>query len=204
VNKIARFIHNYLLIGLPFVITCMIWETIEPEIEFGNNAAFLTKILWELLSYNLMLWFVTLILFLICLVMIPDIREKTLRRLANLRERDEREQYITGIASRAAYISTLSMMILFLFFSMFSLRITTIPNNQTMSDRHHLRAGIGLHFSLLNKDRAEVVGSKNPEGKVIFDSSDISLSTSATMLLLLGWQLLAFNYAARKEQIKDM
>ena len=114
-NKIIRYIQNYLICALPFVIGCMVWETIQPDIQFGKSSSIIAKVLWELLSWNLMLWFAFLVLFLISLVAISSVREKTLRRLANLHERDEREQYITGKAARAAYISTLSFLILFLF-----------------------------------------------------------------------------------------
>lgn len=200
-NKIIRLIQNYLIIALPFVIACMVWETLYPTIEFEKDISLFTKLLWEGLSFNLILWFAMLILFLLSIVIVPGIREKTLRRLANLKERDEREQYITGKASRAAYLSTLSVMILFLFFSMFSLRLTTIPKNPATGTKHSLRAGIGLHISLLNNQETT---DRNSEGNVLFDSRDISLSSSATIFLLLTWQLLIFNYTARKEQMKDL
>src|SRR3990167_10072027 len=109
-NKVSRFIQNYLIFGFPFVLACMIWETIQPDIQFERSTSLITKALWEILSWNLMLWFGFLILFLIFVVIIPSIRERTLRRLANLQERDEREEYISGKASRVAYISTLSLM----------------------------------------------------------------------------------------------
>jgi hypothetical protein len=198
-NKIARYIQNYLIFGLPFVIACMVWETIQPEIQFGRSTSFITKVLWEAFSWNLMLWFVFLILFLIILIIMPSIREKTLKRLANLKERDEREEYITGKASRVAYISTLSLMIFFLFFSIFHLDISKIPKDNSI-DNHPYSVHINLGFSLLNKHKIE----QNGEEQVIFDSSDISLSNSATIFILLCWQLLAFNLASRKEQIKDM
>ncbi len=198
-NKIARFIQNYLIFGLPFVIACMVWETIQPEIQFGRSNSFITKALWEAFSWNLMLWFASLILFLIILIMIPNIREKTLKRLANLKERDEREEYITGKASRVAYISTLSLMVFFLFLSIFTLNISRVPKDNSMGN-HRYSVHINLGFSLLNKHRIE----KNIKEQVVFDSSDISLSNSATIFILLFWQLLAFNIASRKEQIKDM
>lgn len=198
-NKIARFIQNYLIFGLPFVIACMVWETIQPEIQFGKSASFITKALWEAFSWNLMLWFTTLILFLIILIATPNVREKTLKRLANLKERDEREEYITGKASRVAYISTLSLMIFFLFLSMFTLNISKVPKDNSIGD-YQYSVHIHLGFSLLDKQNIE----KNSEEQVVFDSNDISLSSSAIIFILLCWQLLAFNRASRKEQIKDM
>jgi hypothetical protein len=198
VTKIIRVIQNYLLIGLPFVLICMVWETIYPDIQFGKNVSTLTRLCWELLSINLMVWFIMLIVFLICMITMKGVREKTLRRLANLKERDEREQYIMGKAARATYISSLSLMILVLFFCMFSVRISTIP--PVPPNNHHLSAGISLHFSLLNKTEYAKLQDKSAKTSVLFDSKEFSLSSSAIVLLLLGWQLLIFNYTARKEQ----
>jgi hypothetical protein len=197
VNKTIRYIQNYLICALPFVIGCMLWETIQPDIQFGKYSSIMAKILWELLSWNLMLWFVFLVLFLISLVTITSVRKKTLRRLANLHERDEREQYITGKAARATYISTLSFLILFLFLSMVSLRISDVPKDQVVNG-HHKQVNIGIHFNFLEKDMGKMI-NQTPEEKVLFDSNNMKLSTSTVLLFLLCWQILIFNLTARKE-----
>jgi hypothetical protein len=198
VNKIIRYIQNYLICALPFVIGCMVWETIQPDIQFGKSSSIIAKVLWEVLSWNLMLWFAFLVLFLISLVAISSVREKTLRRLANLHERDEREQYITGKAARAAYISTLSFLILFLFLSMVSLRISSVPKNQVVNNGHHTQVNIGMHFSFLDKHTDEVI-NKTPEEKIFFDSNNMKPSISTILLFLFCWQILIFNLTARKE-----
>lgn len=197
-NKIIRFIQNYLIIGLPFVIACVIWETISPGIENGKDYSPLAKMIWTGLGLNILLWFSMLILLLIALVIVPSVRDKTIRRLANIKERDEREQYITGKASRTTYIATLSAMIFFLFFSLFSFDITTIPKDQ--NDGHRFRASLGLHFSLLNNSDAKQPITKTPE-KVVFDTKRYSLSSSTILLILLVWQLFVFNRAAKREQL---
>lgn len=62
----------------------MIWETIQPEIQFGKSNSLITKALWEPFSWNLILLFSSLILFLITLVKMPNIRKKTLKRLGDV------------------------------------------------------------------------------------------------------------------------
>jgi hypothetical protein len=193
-TKFIRFVQNYLLYALPFVLVCMAWGTIHPESEIVKNASFLTKASWEILSWNLMLWFAILILFLVLLVAVPEARERTLKRLANLKERDEREQYITGKASRAAYISSLSLLILLLFFSIFSLNVYRAPESEAINGKRGTVA-IGLRFNLLDKSRVET----NPSGEVLFESKDIPLSKSAILLGLIIWQLAIFNVSARRE-----
>jgi len=197
VNKIIRLIQTYLMFGFPFVMICMVWETIYTENKILKDATTLTRTLWDALGWNLMLWFAVLIIFLVMLVAVPSVREKTLRRLANLKDRDEREEYITGKASRAAYISTLSLMIFFLFFSIFSFNIYRVPQTEAINGKH-LFASISIGFNLLDKPAVENYSKK----EVLFKSKNFSLSTSAIILILLGWQLLIFNLTARKERLK--
>lgn len=198
-NKTLRLIQSYLVIGLPFVIIFMIWNTIHTQNEIFLDASVIKKIIFNTLVVNLVLWFIVFIAFLIILVIMPSAREKTLRRLANLKERDEREEYITGKASRATYLSTLSIMILFLFFSVFSFNLYKIPKNQAENEHHKLSFNIGLRFSLLNPPSVE----KTPDGEVLFESNYISLSKSAIILILICWQLLVFNLTARRIQKMD-
>lgn len=192
-NTIIRYIQTYLIAGLPFVIACVAISVFYPGMEITKRWAL--HMLGNVLTWNLVLWFACLILFLITLLVIPSVREKTLRRLANIRERDEREEYITGKASRAAYISTLSLMIFFLFFSVFSLKFAFLPKEPV---GHRYTLSISLKFPLLNNDeKKEIVADK----QVIFDSKNLGLSDSTIILILLSWQLLMFNLAARKERI---
>lgn len=194
-NKFIKITQNYLLYALPFVLVCAGWSAVKTEKEVLSEATIASRILWEILSWNLITWFVVLILFLVMLVVFPLAREKTLKRLANLKERDEREQYITGKAARTAYIATLSLLILLLFFSVFSLNIYHKPEAQAINGKTGTIA-IGMQFKFL--DSPAVVSEQKTE-KVIFESRDIPLSKSAILLLLIIWQLGAFNYSARKE-----
>lgn len=195
VNKLIRFVIIYLLIGIPFVVACMIWSNAHSEYEVLKNTSFLIRASWQILSWNLMLWFAVLIIFLVILVAAPSARENTLRHIANLKERDEREEYITGKASRAAYISTLSLTLLFLFFSIFSLSINRFPADQNMPKRH-LTVSIHIGSSLLAENKSQNM----PEGEVLFATKNIMPSTFSILIILLAWQLLIFNYTARKEQ----
>lgn len=202
-NKIMRFIQNYLIVGLFFVIALMVWSYLQKN----SATSSIEKALHEILSWNFMLWFATLIVFLIMLVAIPLAREKTLKRLANLKERDEREQYITGRAARAAYISTLSLMIFFLFFSVFSFRMHHYPSSQAIEHNggHNYSLAMKIGFDFFDKPEVNSNSTQNqPDDTLVFDLQNITPSKSAMILILLCWQLLIFNFTARKEQIKGL
>lgn len=193
-TKPLRVIQNYLIISSPFVLACMVWGSFSSQKNIFLTNSILLKITWEILSWNLMIWFGALIVFLISLALAPSVREATLKRLANIKDRDEREHYITGEASRSAYIASLSMMILLLFLSIFTLKIYRVPESEAINGKRS-NVSIGLQFDLIDKPKTEI----GPTGEVIFESKDIPLSKTAIILLLIAWQLIAFNLKARKE-----
>lgn len=197
-NKFVRMIQSYLLFALPFVLICMIWGTFSSEAEILRHSTMLTKISWEILSWNLMFWFTALILFLVLLVLVPEARDRTLKRLANLQERDEREQFLTGQASRAAYISTFSLMILLLFISVFSLSVYRAPENEAVEGKRG-KVYVGLNFSLLDEPKVHV----SSEQQILFETKDIPLSKSAILLLLIVWQLSTFYVTARRNSLVE-
>ena len=192
-SKIIRLIQSYLIFGLPFVLICMLWQTFQSPNETATG---MLRVVWTILGCNLMFWFAMLIVFLSILVIVPSVRDKTLRRLASIKERDEREQYITGRAARMTYISTLSLTILLLFLSVFSLNIPKKLGSEGENHKHS--ASISLAFSLFEESSAKNLSKE----EVLFDSNTIRLSQPAILLMLLIWQIVIFNFAARKEQEK--
>lgn len=192
--------QNYLIIGSPFVILFLALPAIfSPDNNLINYAINHYRIFWNIFSIGFMLWFIVLFLFLVCLIIAPTVREKTLTRLANLKERDEREEHITGKAARSAYISTLSVMILCLFLSMFNVSLYKLPKNNTIN-AYRYRLSMDFHYHFFNK----VDNAKIPGEIAVFDLKDIFPSTSTIIFILLGWQLLAFNFTARREMSKDI
>ncbi|MGE0763073.1 MAG: hypothetical protein AB7N80_07340 [Bdellovibrionales bacterium] len=197
-TKAIRYLQNYLILALPFVVAIMVWGTLQPEEIVNQNPSWLVRGLWEVMAWNLMAWFALLIVFLICLVALPQAREKTLKRLARLKERDEREQYITGRAARATYLSTLSVLILFLFISIFKFDITKKPIAEMPEGKRGV-VSIGLNFKLTD----EVQKVQSESGEVLFESKDFPLSKSALILLLILWQMASFHFFAKKEALLD-
>jgi hypothetical protein len=172
----------------------MVWSGSRSQADILQYAGLFERASWQILSWNLMIWFAVLIIFLAMLVVIPSVRENTLRRLANLKERDEREEYITGKASRAAYFSTLSLIIFFLFFTLCSISIYEMPKDAT--HKKHIDMNISMGVNFLEKSTLKT----NPEGIVLFATKNIMPSSFSILAILLVWQLFIFNYTARKEQ----
>ncbi len=183
-NKVNRWLQNYLVFSLPFVLICVTWGTIQSNREILVNGSFFTKATWEILSWNLMIWFLCLIVFLILMVFVSSTRDMVTRRIANIKERDEREIYITGQASKKVFTSTLSILIFLFFISIFTFNVSKIPPEEMVNNRAK-SLSIGFNFKLTDDPRVE----KDQTGQVLVESKDIPLSKSAILLLLIVCQI---------------
>lgn len=195
-KKLNHYIQNYLVFSSPLVFTVMIWAgLVTSEKEILNSGSLLTKIIWELLSWNLILWFVTLIIFLVMIIFLTSTREQVMRRLANIQERDEREIFITGQASRKTFISTLGILIVLLFLSIFNFNIRKLPADEIVDGRAK-RLSITLNFKALDESKIE----RNSNGEILLESKEIPLSKSSILLSLILWQIVSFRMSSRKLQ----
>ena len=191
-NKLCGNLKNYLVYGAIPVLALIVWSIfLRHDIAQSNVAV---RALHEILSYNLMIWFVALIGYMVSLIVIPNFRENTLRYLANLKERDEREEYITAKAARSAYIATLSLTLFFLFFSLFSFHYSTLTKVTPNQPGHSVTVSFGYKIFAESQTTQPAVQGVSP----VFDSTSYALSGSTLLILLLVWQLLMFNLSARR------
>jgi hypothetical protein len=184
-NKLTRFIQTFLMVDFFVVVPSMVSFS-----YFGSAIGRLR----DIIGLNIMIWFAVLILFLIMLVFVPRVREKTLKRLANLKDRDEREEYITGKAARSSYIATLSLTIFLLFFSVYSVELARAPN-PLKNNKKQLTISMSIGYHVFDKPQ-----ETNPNREIIFSTEQWVPSKATMLLMLLFWQLLIFNLTARKEQ----
>ncbi len=191
--KFNRYIAQYLLYALPAVVVCIVWTSFQSQSEILAMENAVLSFIWNVLSWNLILWFALLIYFLFALVFSRRFRELLLKRLACVRERDEREEQITGWASKAAFLSTLALLILLLFASVIDIRVTRLPAGQEIDGKSRTLS-IGLGFQALDLSGREVAG----EDGTIFSIHDLPLSKEGIVLAIILWQLGSYHYFARR------
>lgn len=133
------------------------------------------------------------VFFPVLVVISVEAREKTLKRLANIKERDEREEFITGRAARGSYISTMRILILLLFLSVFQVQVERLPDNEIVDGKRN-SFSIGLHFELIEDSASGAA----PGRDTLFESRELPLSKPALILLVLIWQTASFTLRARK------
>ncbi len=192
-KKVFRWVQNYLVYASPFVVVTMIWSHFRSGGESPLQSV-VSKFLWNVFSWNLMLWFVVLILFFFMLVFWPFAREQTLKRVANIKDRDEREELISGKAAKTSYISTLSILILFLFLSIFQLEVKRLPPDQAIDGKTGT-VSIGMGFEFFETAKIEGEGADSP----FFEMKEFPLSKPAILLLILIGHVGVFNLCIRKE-----
>ncbi len=191
-KKFNQYLQKYLVYGSPFVMALVAWDYIRPmPHRTAPESSLILKCLWEVMSWNLILWFLALIIFMVMLVINKESQEQSVKFLAGIKERDEREQLVTGIAARTSFVATTSLLIFLLFMSCFTLRIAKNPDASVDGKKSSLTIGFKL-------DAASMQEPTNEDG-VMYERKDIPLSKSGIILLILIWQVTAFRIKVRKE-----
>lgn len=197
-KTLYRILQYYLIIGLPIILIFIFSANTVPGKFIGHFINDINNEVSETFSVGFILWFVFLFVFLISLIISPSARTNTLKKLANLKDRDEREEYITGKASSSAYIATLSMMIFLLFLSVSRFWVEKLPVENTF-ENHRYVLKMDFHYDVNQRQH-----NNAPNTIILFDSRNIFPSPTSIILLLMGWQLLVFNIAARRNEANDI
>ncbi len=136
-----------------------------------------------------MAWFLSLIIFMLLLVTNKQTQDSTVRYLANIKERDEREELLVGSAAKKSFITTTAVLIFLLFASCFT--FTFGKNNNELKKRY---IAIGFQF-LDSQKKSESLDSDG----VILQHKDIPLSKSTLLLIVLALHVGSFKFRLRRE-----
>lgn len=191
-KKLQSVIVRYLLYSIPAVAALFVWSLFQKQQDILNTGNTLLIILWEILSWNLMVWF-AMVIFILCVLLVsPAFRTAFLSKLGRIKERDEREEYITGKAAVRTFYSTMAVLLVFLFFSVVTITVTRVSPERAVHGRQH-NLTIGMSFQLYEKgrDAAEV------NGATVIASSKIRLSKEMIFLMLLLWHIGSFYISSR-------
>lgn len=156
------------------------------HVEFLNSLAGIIIAAWMSLSIYLS----------IRLIVSGPFRDQVLARITFIRERDEREAILTGKAARTALLTTLAFLILLFCLSCFQVSIYKVPAEEAHDGKTGF-VSLGLGFSLLEQGKHDFPEDRIKE-KVIFHYRGLPLSSAAVILVLIGWQIISYNYSMRR------
>jgi len=196
-NRIIRITVKYLIYSFPAVVLLFLWGMLQTKIDISWAEHGAVKALIEVLSWQLILWFIVLIVFLFALTISPRLRNESLARLSGMKERDERESVIAGRSARFSYLATLALMTALFFFSVVNITVVRIPDEKAVDGKHH-SLSIGMGFDLV-EDRPEEAVNKD---LTIFSTYNLPLSKEAVLLILIIWHVGAYQSFSRK-QLRD-
>jgi len=196
--KINMWISKYLIFVLPAVIGTVIWALFLPK--GGNELHGFKSILWDIFGWHFIIWFILLIYFIVSLVCWGTFREKILTALTFSKERDERESYISGRASRATFFSTLAALILLFFLSGLNVHIYKKPKEESIDGKRGTIT-IGYKFEFVNsaKNNTESTQTKNEN---ILTVDGIPFTQESIILFLILYHIASYHIFSRKRLIE--
>ena len=190
--KINLLISKYLLFSFPLIVVTTIWALIT----YGDGSDLQGKfqsVLWEILGWHFIIWFVSLLYFLSLLILSTVFREYILAKITRSEERDERETYISGRASKATFLLTLAIMIIFFFLSGVQLRLHNPSAEQRLAGAKGT-ISIGYKLELVDETAKE----QTPQEGTLIHFKGIPLSKEAIIIILLLVHVGGYHFFARK------
>lgn len=184
-ERLTKYVIQYLKYVLPvFIFTVGYSLAGYPE----------SRWYWDVLGILSILWLAALLYLIFALTFQVQLRDQFYRKILRINENDEREMIITGNTAKKAFIAMTSFLVLMLFLSTFQIYISkpVIENNVKVKEG---RLELGLGFPLTPKDyKPEEVHSNT-----VINYKGLPLSSGATVLLILLFQVGIFYYFSRKE-----
>ena len=127
-------------------------------------------------------------------------RTRILTSLTGTKERDEREVFISGMASKGTFLATLSLLIFLLFLSGFHYKIShKIKDPGENSTNSYTRtSSIGYNFEFFEKEDKKILTKDKPQSHIYFEG--LPLSKQGILLLLIIFHLGSYHLLRRQQQ----
>jgi hypothetical protein len=208
-KKFDKWIHYFLILGLPVVVGFFIWEYfhLEPELIKAATLAQREMIVkeyaggwWDYAGYFLMMWFFLAVVTTIRLLISNQYREECLSKLGMIKERDEREVEITGFASKFSMIASIALLLFLLFFNSLNVGLKKYNDRVIDSEGKPKNGTLSLGFGFKVLDDKAIV-YKNEEKEKEFLYKELPISKTGIIILMIFWQVGTFHLAARKKAL---
>jgi hypothetical protein len=183
------------LYGLPAVV---VFAAFSYSYSLGvvNHADVYLRLLNSLAGLVIALW-MTLSLYLSVRLMVSaPFRDLVIAKLTFIRERDEREVILSGKATRTTFLTSLAILIFLFCLSCFQVSIYTVPPERAVDGKTGI-VSLGLGFSLLQHSKQNIP-KDTVEKEDIFSYTGLPVSSTAVILMLIGWQVISYNYSMRR------
>jgi len=194
-KKIDLVLLKIFLYGLPLIIALAIFSY-SYDFETSVSASNYIKYLYNFAGIMFASWMLLSIYLGIRLIFSGLFREKVLTRLTFIKERDEREVMLTGKAAKTTMLTTLAILIFLFCLSCFQISTYNIPPEKAIDGKTKV-VSLDLKFELL-KSLPNDFSQDTLQKENILDYTGLPISSSAVILGLIMWQIIAYNYSMRR------
>jgi hypothetical protein len=194
-KKIDSFLLKIFIYGLPLIILLAIFSY-SYNFEANASSGSYLEMIYDFAGIMFGSWMLLSIYLAVRLIFSGAFREKVLTRLTFIKERDEREVMLTGKAAKTTMLTTIAILIFLFCLSCFQISVYSIPPEQALDGKSRV-ISLGLNFEFLESlpkdESSEVMQQQN-----ILAYTGLPVSSSALILGLIMWQILAYNYSMRR------
>jgi hypothetical protein len=191
-KKINSIVLKIYLFGLPVII--IMGMLLYPYNNF--QLADYAPVLNSIIGVTAMVWLALSIYLSIQLITSETLREKLLLKLTFIKERDEREERLTGKATRSTFLATIAVLITLFFFSCLQFSVYRVdPQYAVGGKTGFVTVGFGLYLS----NEAEC--NKNtgiPIKKNIFSYKGLPVSSTVIIFFLVLWHIVYYNLSMKR------
>lgn len=125
------------------------------------------------------------------------LRNSFVRKLAGIKENDERESHITGIVSKKTFIASTGILVLLLFLSALQINIYRTPGPD---DGKHGTIALGMRMTFVKQEQSPTTKEES-ERMYIVKYNGLPLTADGTLLLVMILQIGSFYYFSKKESL---
>lgn len=126
-------------------------------------------------------------------------RDDVLTRLCFFKERDEREEILSGRAAKSAFLTTLAVLIFFFCLSTFTIAVYHVPQEKAINGKTGtISMGFGFGFDSNSEQKSKVAEQDIDNSKVHFSYSGLPISKAMIFVILILTQIGAYNFAIRR------
>lgn len=195
-NKYDKFFIKYVIYTLPAVLILLVWGSFGDPNELSKSSGII-RLVWDTFGWILMIWVVVSFYLSVRTVFSTKFREVVLSRMTKIKERDEREEEISGHAAKFSFFSTMAVLLLFFFLSIFTVTIGRLPETNIENDKTgYISLNMSFEPYRLEKSR---LSRKTKRGETIISYNDLPLTNAGLLLILILWQIGSYHLVAQRE-----
>jgi hypothetical protein len=183
------------LYGLPLIILLAIFSY-SYDSETSASAGIYINLLYNFAGIMFASWMLLSIYLGVRLMFSEIFREKVLTRLTFIKERDEREVMLTGKAAKTTMLTTLAILIFLFCLSCFRISVYSIAPEKAIDGKPKV-ISLDLKFKLL-ESLPQDASQEAQQKQTILAYTGIPISSSAVIIGLIMWQVVAYNYSMRR------